>query len=127
MGFMAEGRVFNDGHVYHWWYQKHSSFPIHNFSDNTNWETSALHMSVTEEAIQKASGRVNAPLEFWGCTNSPRYHVDKFHTYRNCPNKMDPGVADRVKRSIKEYAQRNSAMGGSRSSQGIQYGRGQPY
>ena len=84
-----------------------------------------MHMSVAEEAIRKATGRVNAPLECWECTNSPIYHVDRFHSYRNCPNNMDPDVADRVKMSIQEYAQHNSAMGGSRGSQGTQYGRSQ--
>ena len=75
------------------------------------------------EAIRKATGRVNAPLECWGFTNSPRYHVERFHTYRNCPNNMDPNVAESTKRPIHEYTQRNSEMGGSRGSQGIQYGR----
>ena len=50
-------------------------------------------MSVAEEAIINSTGRVNAPLELWGCNNSPRYHVDRFHTYTNCPNKIDPEVA----------------------------------
>ena len=51
-------------------------------------------MSVAEEAIRKATGRVNAPMECWGCTNSPIYHAYRFHTYRNFPNKTDPDVAD---------------------------------
>ena len=38
---------------------------------------------------------------------------------------MDPDVAERAKQSIQEYAQRNLAMGGSRGSHGIKYGRGQ--
>ena len=38
---------------------------------------------------------------------------------------MDPDRAESVKRSIQEYSQRNSAMGGSRSFQGIQYVKGQ--
>ena len=50
-------------------------------------------MSVSEEAIRKAKGMVNAPLDFWRCNNSPRYHADRFHTYRNFPNKMEPNVA----------------------------------
>ena len=58
-------------------------------------------MSVAEEAIRKATGRVNAPLDCWGCTNFPRYHAYRFHTDRNCPNKIDPDVAERVKISIK--------------------------
>ena len=82
-------------------------------------------MSVVEEAVRKAKGRVNAPLECWGCTNSPRYHADRFHTYRNFLNNLDTDMAECAKRSIQEYAQLNSSMGGSRGSQGIQYGRGQ--
>ena len=35
---------------------------------------------------------------------------------------MKPDVAEHAKISIQEYAQRNSAMGGCRSYQGIQYG-----
>ena len=81
-------------------------------------------MSVYEEAIRNATGRSNAPLDLWMCTNPSIYHADRFHTYRNCPNKMDPYVADIAKQSIQDYAQRNSAMGGIRVSQGIQYGRG---
>ena len=38
---------------------------------------------------------------------------------------MYPDVAERAKPSIKEYNQFNPAMGGSRGSQGIQYGKGQ--
>ena len=34
-------------------------------------------------------------------------------------------MAEHAKQSIQEYAQHNSAMGGSRGSQGIQYGRSQ--
>ena len=78
-----------------------------------------MHMSVSEETIIKATGRVNAPIERWGCTNSPIYHAGRFHAYSNCPKKMDPDVTERAKRSIQEYAQHNSAMGGGRGSQGI--------
>ena len=38
---------------------------------------------------------------------------------------MDPYAADRAKKSIQEYTQRNPEMGGSRGSQVNQYGRGQ--
>ena len=38
---------------------------------------------------------------------------------------MDPDVAERAKRSIQEYAQRNSAMGREQEFQGIQLGNGQ--
>ena len=59
-------------------------------------------MSVAEESIRKATGRFNKPVECWGCTNCPRYHVEKFHTYINCPNMSDPDVAEKAKQSIQE-------------------------
>ena len=72
MVFMAEGGVFHNVYASHWWYQKQPSFPSQTFSDNTNWETAAVHMSMEEEAIIKATCRVNALMECWVCTNSPR-------------------------------------------------------
>ena len=59
-------------------------------------------MSVSEEAIRNATGRVNSSMEYWGCTNSLRYHAERFHTYRNPPNKVDPDVAERARRSSQE-------------------------
>ena len=79
-----------------------------------------MYMNVSEESIRKANGRVNAPSGVLGYTKYPRYHDARFHTYRNCPNKIKPEVADCAKRSIREYAQHNSAMGGSDGSQVIQ-------
>ena len=46
-------------------------------------------MGVAEYAIINLTGRVNTPLDFWGCTNSPICHADMFQTYGDCPNKMD--------------------------------------
>ena len=82
-------------------------------------------MSVAKEAIINSKGGFNAPLELWGFTNSPRYHADRFHTYRNFPNKRDQDVLELAKQSIQEYAQRISSIGGNRGYQGGQYGRGQ--
>ena len=62
MVFMATGGVFHDGNDSHWWDQKHPSFPSQSSSENNNWDTTAVHMSVLEEAIRKATGRVNYPL-----------------------------------------------------------------
>ena len=53
-------------------------------------------------------------MEGWGCTNSPRYHVDRFHTYRNCPKKRYQEIAERSNQSIQEYTQHNSVMRGIR-------------
>ena len=52
-----------------------------------------MYMNVAEDKIRESTGRVNATLDFWGFTNSPRYHVERFHTYRNFPNKTDLDVA----------------------------------
>ena len=87
---------------------------------NTNWKTHAVHMSVAEESIRKAAGGFNTPVEFWGCTNSPRYHGDRFHTYRNCPNKRDPDVSEQANQSIQVYDVRKSMIGGSRGDQDSQ-------
>ena len=65
-------------------------------------------MSVVKEAIRKATGSINAPLECSGCTNSPIYHTGRFHINRNIPNKTDLDVVEHAKRSIQEYTQRNS-------------------
>ena len=62
MGFMATGGVFHDENVSHWWDQKHPLFTSNTCSENTIWETAAVHMSVSEEVIKKEVGRVNAPL-----------------------------------------------------------------
>ena len=64
--FMASGGEFHDGNSYHWAYQKQPSFTGSNYSDNTRWEIVAGYMSVAEEDIRKATGRVNTPLEYWG-------------------------------------------------------------
>ena len=126
MGFMASrGNFYEARNDSHWLYQKHPSFTIPTFSENTNWDTAAMCMSVAEEAIIKSTGSINAPLEFWLCTNPPRYYVDRFHTYKNYTNKTDPDVSERTKRSIQEYTQGNSAMRGNMGPQGIQQRWGQ--
>ena len=77
-------------------------------------------MSVSEEArINKRLGSM-PPLEFWGCTNSLRYHSDRLHIYRNCPKIMEPDIVERENGSIKEYDQLTSMIGGSRGSRDSQ-------
>ena len=43
---IASGGGFQYRSYYHWWEQKHPSFPSQNFSENTNWETASRHMSM---------------------------------------------------------------------------------
>ena len=97
MGFMASGGGFNDGNDSHWSDQKHTIFLRITHLDDTNWETADVCMSVPLEAIRKSTGRVNASLECWGCTNSPRYHTGMFHAYRKSPNKRYPDVVEHEK------------------------------
>ena len=80
-----------------WMDQKRSSLPSLTGTENTNRDTADVCMIVAEEAIRKETCRLNTPVECWGCTNPPIYHEENFHTYRNCPNKMDLDVAEKEK------------------------------
>ena len=84
MGFMTYGGESHESrNASHWLDKKNSSFSSYNLSKNINWETAAVQMSEAKEEIRKATGRGNAPLKLWECTNSSRYHADRLHTYRN--------------------------------------------
>ena len=92
MGFMESGEEIQGSvHTPPWMDQTHSSFPSLTGTKNTNWDIAAVYMSMAEEAVGKATGGFNTPVEFWVCANPPKYQADRFHTYRNCPNKRDPG------------------------------------
>ena len=93
----AGGESHEARNASYWWDCKLPSFPRQTFSENTNWEAMAVHMSVAEESIRKADGRVSDPLDWWGCINYPRYNAERLHTYRNCSNKMEPEMAERAK------------------------------
>ena len=121
MVFTASGGEFHDGNASHWADQKQPYFSSSAYSDNTKWETADVCICVSKETVTKEKGRVNAPLECWGCTNSPIYHADRFQRYINYPNNTEADIAERANQSIQEYAQYNSAIGGDRISQGIQY------
>ena len=82
-------------------------------------------MSMTKVAIRKERCRVNAPLEWWGCTNSHICLMKMFHTYSKCANNRDPDIAEISKQSVQEYAKLNSSTGGNMISHCCQYGRGQ--
>ena len=84
MGFMVSGEEYYEaGNYSHCLDQKHTSFTSPTSLENINWETADMCISVAKETIRKATGRVNPPLECWGCTNPPRYHGDWFQTYMN--------------------------------------------
>ena len=95
MRFMASGGEIQESeNTPPWMERKRSSFPSLTGTDNTNWQTADVQMSVDKEATIKATGRFNTCVECWGCTNPPRYHKGRFHTYRNCNNNRDPDVAE---------------------------------
>ena len=62
MGFMASEGEFHDGNDAHWADQKQTSFTSPTNSENTNWETAEVCMSVAQEATRKATCRINYPL-----------------------------------------------------------------
>ena len=72
---------------------KRSSFPSPTGTNNTRWDTAGVCMSMAKESIRKETGRFKTLVQFWRCTNSPRYHVGRFRAYRNCPNKRYPVIA----------------------------------
>ena len=82
---------------------------------------------MAEEAVGKATGGFNTPVEFWVCANPPKYQADRFHTYRNCPNNRDLDTAEREKQSIQEYSQLTLMKGGIRGDPYSQWKRGQIY
>ena len=112
MGFMASGgEIQGSDNTPPWMGRKCSSFLSLTDTENTNWETAAVHMSVAEDAIRKATGRFNTPVDCYGCINSSKYHADRFHTYRNCLNKRYPDVVEWSNQFFQEYAQLTSMEG----------------
>ena len=122
MGLMGLGReIQGSENTSPWMDQKRSSLTSRNDINNYRYYTVAVCMIVSEQAIINSTGRFNAPLDFWGCTDSPRYHTDRFHAYKKFPNKRDLYVAQQSKKSIQDYYQRTFMMGvirGAQDSQG---------
>ena len=67
MGLMEAEVIVCGGNAAHWWNQNRPSFPSHTCSDIINWETAAVHMSLKEEAIRKATVRFNPLMKCYGC------------------------------------------------------------
>ena len=59
----SQGEFHEARNVSHWLYQKHHLFPSPTFSENTNWETAAVHLRVAKKFIRKARDRFNYLLE----------------------------------------------------------------
>ena len=58
-------------------------------------------LSPAESALRNASG-VERPIECWGCTGHGTHHVNRFHSFRDCPNRYDPEVRSLAFRRMKQ-------------------------
>jgi hypothetical protein len=72
-------------------------------------------LSPAESALRNASG-VTAPIECWGCTGHATYHANRFHSFRDCPNKYEPEVRTTAFRRMKQL--REEWEGRKRGAQG---------
>ena len=98
MGFMVLGGEYHEArNDFNWLEQKNPSFTRLTCSENINWETESMCISGAKYATRKETGRVNALLKGWRRSNYPIYHVERFHTYMELSNKMDPDVSECAK------------------------------
>ena len=58
-------------------------------------------LSPAESALRNASG-TDKPMECWGCTGHATHHANRFHSFRDCPNKYDPEVRTTAFRRMKQ-------------------------
>ena len=82
----------------------------------TPWtNAAACYLSPAETALRKASG-TDRPIECWGCTGHGVHHANRFHSFRDCPNKYDPDVRATAFRRMKQLRQE---WEGRKSEQGV--------
>ena len=81
-------------------------------------------LSPAESALRNASG-VASPIECWGCTGHETHHANRFHSFRDCPNKYDPNVKSQAFRRMKQMREEwenrkreTGTTGGSRKREG---------
>ena len=67
----------------------------------------ATYLSACEDSMQRATGESRPMLECWGCKGSTRFHANRFHIYRDCPNKDDPEVQQNAQKRIEEFCQKS--------------------
>jgi hypothetical protein len=60
-----------------------------------------IFLSPAETALRNASGSAR-PLECWGCTGHSEFHNNRFHSFRDCPNRYDPAVRAQAYRKMKQ-------------------------
>ena len=67
----------------------------------------AIHLSVAEDAIRRATGSPAPPKECWGCTDT-KFHAQRFHLFRECPNRSDPDVRQNFSKRLGLFRQSRS-------------------
>ena len=63
--------------------------------------TMKCFLSPAESALRNASG-TERPIECWGCTGHATFHSNRYHSFRDCPNKYDPEVRRTAFRRMKQ-------------------------
>ena len=78
------------------------------------YASAAVHLSVAEDAIRRATGMPGPPKECWGCTDT-QFHATRFHLFRECPNRADPAVRENFAKRLGLFRQtrQNSTYGPS--------------
>ena len=75
-----------------------------------SYHVAAIHLSVAEEAIRRATGLPAPPKECWGCTDT-KFHPERFHLFRECPNRADPDVRQNFAKRLGLFRQNRAAAG----------------
>ena len=70
--------------------------------------TASVHLSVCEEAMQKATNSRFPQPECWGCTNhsNAEFHNNRFHRWHRCPHRNDPEAQRKAQQGIDEFVKR---------------------
>jgi hypothetical protein len=77
----------------------------HEADEDQLFLVAAIHMSVAEEAIRRATGSPAPPKECWGCTGTRDFHANRFHLFRECPNRTHPDVKQNFTQRLEAFRQ----------------------
>ena len=82
----------------------------HGLSEAQLYHTAAIHLSVAEDAIRRATGMPAPPKECWGCSDT-KFHADRYHLFRDCPNRADPDVRQNFAKRLGLFRQTRASAG----------------
>ena len=95
MGIMdSSGEICGEGNAFNCMDQKNPKLTSLTATFNNMWENAYVGMIVDKEEIIKETGRANAPLECWGCTNTPRNHETGSKNIRTDPTRRTQTMGD---------------------------------